>query len=460
MMMRLFGWLIVAIALSGPNNLCTASEIDTLVVLHTNDFHGYISPDGDRTAGLARIAAYFNHERARGANVLAIDGGDCVSGTPVSILFKGRPIFEAMSVAGYDAAVLGNHEFDYGWREILAYRDLANFPLLSVNARSADGKLIADAPSVMLERSGLRIGIVGVTTQRTNGMITTVGNEGISFDAEVASVGTEVASIRDKVDVLILLSHAGHKADSLLAESVDGIDLIVSGHSHSILEQPQFVRSTPIVRAGAYSSHVGHVMLQFDRNTKRILSIDGFVVPAAELPEPDSKVAVVVSKWEDRVSEQVDVTIGHTNRTWSIDEMYLLVEHILKTQSGADLVYYNKGGIRNLLHEGDITARHIWNIHPFGNRLVTFRILGKNVGGAFAKRLELLGVQIDLDQYYIVATNTFVVESARRQTHVGIAESVDVTDILIRDTVIDYIKAGKALDTVLLPARIEEEAAD
>ena len=158
MMMRLFGWLIVAIALSGPNNLCAASEIDTLVVLHTNDFHGYISPDGDRTAGLARIAAYFNHERARGANVLAIDGGDCVSGTPVSILFKGRPIFEAMSVAGYDAAVLGNHEFDYGWREILAYRDLANFPLLSVNARSADGKLIADAPSVMLERSGLRIG--------------------------------------------------------------------------------------------------------------------------------------------------------------------------------------------------------------------------------------------------------------------------------------------------------------
>jgi len=104
MMMRLFGWLIVAIALSGPNNLCAASEIDTLVVLHTNDFHGYISPDGDRTAGLARIAAYFNHERARGANVLAIDGGDCVSGTPVSILFKGRPIFEAMSVAGYDAA--------------------------------------------------------------------------------------------------------------------------------------------------------------------------------------------------------------------------------------------------------------------------------------------------------------------------------------------------------------------
>ena len=73
------------------------SAIDTLVVLHTNDFHGYISPDGDRAAGLARIATYFNRERARRSKVLALDAGDCVSGTPVSTLFQGRPIFTVMT---------------------------------------------------------------------------------------------------------------------------------------------------------------------------------------------------------------------------------------------------------------------------------------------------------------------------------------------------------------------------
>ena len=104
------------------------STIDTLVVLHTNDFHGYISPDGDRAAGLARIATYFDRERARSSKVLALDAGDCVSGTPVSTLFQGRSIFEAMTAVGYDAVTLGNHEFDYGWREILAYRDIADFP--------------------------------------------------------------------------------------------------------------------------------------------------------------------------------------------------------------------------------------------------------------------------------------------------------------------------------------------
>ena len=149
------------------------SAIDTLVVLHTNDFHGYISPDGDRAAGLARIATYFNRERARRSKVLALDAGDCVSGTPVSTLFQGRPIFTVMTAVGYDAVVLGNHEFDYGWREILAYRDIADFPLLSANARGPAGELIADAPFTTLSLEDLRVSIVGVTTQRTREITTT-----------------------------------------------------------------------------------------------------------------------------------------------------------------------------------------------------------------------------------------------------------------------------------------------
>ena len=128
-------FLHVALALLCLRAAPTFSTIDTLVVLHTNDFHGYISSDGDRAAGLARIATYFDRERAHSSKVLALDAGDCVSGTPVSILFQGRPIFEAMTAVGYDAVTLGNHEFDYGWREILAYRDIADFPLLSANAR-------------------------------------------------------------------------------------------------------------------------------------------------------------------------------------------------------------------------------------------------------------------------------------------------------------------------------------
>ena len=453
-------WLLAAVGLLCLNIDRAFSDIDTLIVLHTNDFHGYISPDGDRSAGLARIATYFNREGAGGANVLALDAGDCVSGTPVSTLFQGRPMFEVMNAVGYDAVVLGNHEFDYGWREILAYRDIADFPLLSANARDADGRLIADAASVKVIRKSLSVGIVGVTTQHTRWMTTTTGNEEISFDSEVESVRREVGSIREQVDVLILLSHAGHRADSILAESVDEIDLIVSGHSHTVLEHPHVVNGTPIVRAGAYTSHVGHVRLLYDRDSGQVLGVEGFVVPATELPDPDPEVAELVAKWEDRVSEQVDVTICHTEREWSEDDMYLLVEHILKTKSGSDLGFYNRGGLRNLLYEGKITARHIWNIHPFGNRLATVRVLGRDISGELAERLEFLGTPIDPHRLYSVATNAFVVESTRREALMGTTESAQVADVLIRDMVIDYIKTGGALDALLLPIEMGAPSAN
>ena len=432
------------------------SAIDTLVVLHTNDFHGYISPDGDRAAGLARIATYFDRERARSSKVLALDAGDCVSGTPVSILFQGRPIFTVMTAVGYDAVVLGNHEFDYGWREILAYRDIADFPLLSANARGPAGELIADAPFATLSLEDLRVGIVGVTTERTREITTAKGNEGVTFDGEIASVRSAVDSIKAHVDIVILLSHAGHSADSTLAEAVDDIDLIVSGHSHTVLDQPQIVRGTPIVRAGAYTSHVGHVQLLYDHDAGQVTKVKGFVVPAAQLPQPDPEVAAIVAKWEARVSERVDVTIGHTERNWSEEEMYVLVEHILATRSGSDLGFYNKGGVRNRLFQGKITARHIWNIHPFGNQLAIVQILGKDIGGKLSERLTATGAALDPDHLYTVATNSFVVEPSRRELLIGTAKSVQIEEVLIRDVVINYIKKGGPIDALLTPTTMEE----
>ncbi len=434
------------------------STIDTLVVLHTNDFHGYISPDGDRAAGLARIATYFDRERARSSKMLALDAGDCVSGTPVSTLFQGRPIFEVMTAVGYDAVVLGNHEFDYGWHEILAYRDIADFPLLSANARGPAGELIADAPFATLNLEDLRVGIVGVTTEKTRDITTTKGNEGVTFDGEIASVRSAVDSIKSHVDIVILLSHAGHVADSTLAESVDGIDLIVSGHNHTVLSSPQIVRGTPIVRAGAYTSHVGHVQLLYDHDAGQVTKVEGFVVPAADdrLQQPDPKVAAIVAKWEDRVSELVDITIGHTERDWSEEEMYMLVEHILATRSGSDIGFYNKGGVRNRLYQGNITVRHIWTIHPFGNQLAIVQILGKDIGGKLLERLTVAGTALDPDQLYTVATSSFVVEPPRRESFIGTAKSVQIEEDLIRDVVINYIKEGGPIDALLTPATMEE----
>ncbi|MBT4611915.1 MAG: hypothetical protein HOC05_17870, partial [Gemmatimonadetes bacterium] len=206
-------------------------------------------------------------------------------------------------------------------------------------------------------------------------------------------------------------------------------------------------RQTAIVRVGAYTSHLGHVSILRDRDTGDV-TVEGFAIPAAELPAEDPEVAALVAAWEARVSKLVDVSIGHTERSWNKRDMYTLVEYILQQHAKADAGFYNEGGIRNLLFEGEITARHLWNIEPFGNHLAVVRILGKNVVGQLAWRFKQQGKSIDPERLYTIATNSFVVEDARRETLVGVTESVEIADTLIRDILIDYVRSGAALDTI------------
>ena len=122
---------------------CTAhAELKQLVIVHTNDFHGHISEENEY-AGAARIAAFVNMVRQENNAVLVLDAGDAISGTPVSTLFKGTPIFEVLNHVGYDAATLGNHEFDHGYQQIRIFRDTIEHPLISANAYSPNGELIA-----------------------------------------------------------------------------------------------------------------------------------------------------------------------------------------------------------------------------------------------------------------------------------------------------------------------------
>ena len=136
----------------------------------------------------------------------------------------------------------------------------------------------------------------------------------------------------------------------------------------------------------------------------------------------------------------------------------MLVEHILATRSGSDLGFYNKGGVRNRLYQGEITVRHIWTIHPFGNQLAIVQIRGKDIGGKLLERLTAAGTALDPDHLYTVATSSFVVELPRRESFIGTAKSVQIEEDLIRDVVINYIKEGGPIDALLTPAEMEERS--
>ena len=415
-----------------------AGALDTVLVLHTNDLHGHISGGVDRYGGAARIGAYFRQVRAARSDVLVLDAGDCVAGTPVSTLFCGTPIFRVMSAMGYDAAVLGNHEFDYGWEHIRAFREAASFPLLAANAYSPQGELIADEPYVLVDVDGVRVGVIGVLTERTPAMTTVTGNRGLVVQPAMPVLAQLVGQIRARCDLVIVLSHLGSTADREAASTIEGIDLIVGGHDHKLFAEPLVVDGTAIVQAGCFGAFVGQVEVLVDVDGGRVESIEGRVMALRDLPEPDSEVEGLVDRWEAEVSKLVDVPIGVGVQALDIPQAARFVEGVLKEHAGADFGYYNPGGVRAGLPEGRILARHVWNIHPFGNTLATITLKGCDIGGGLLEALKNEGVQLDPDRVYAVATNSFVCE--RPALFLGKPARIEVSEELIRDIVIDHIR--------------------
>lgn len=429
--------LIVSVLMLAP----AAAEQRQLIILHTNDFHGRIKQEHE-FAGAARITALVNQVRKNNEAVLFLNAGDSISGTPVSTLFEGVPIFEVMNMMGYDASALGNHEFDHGYRQIEKFRDIATYPLLSINAYSPKGELLADAPFLIKDVAGIKVAIIGVITEQTPHMIIPLGNEGISFADPKEAVEAVVSALCGKVDVMVLLSHVGHEEELELARQTHCIDVIVGGHSHTVVDPGVMVGKTLVAQAGEYGSHVGIIKLTVDTKTNKMLRVTSALIAAKALPDPVPKVAAAVKAWTDKVADQVDYEIAQASRDYSEEELQGIFEDILTDATGAEFGFYNMGGIRDIIRKGSVTARNIWTIEPFGNNLVTIRAKGSIVRRMLGKGQDdphLLAASLDNDRTYWVATNSFIGSHVKKDEPDAVEIVYD--QALIRDVLIDHIKA-------------------
>lgn len=410
-----------------------------LVIIHTNDFHGHISEEKNY-AGAARISAFVRQQRERYPRVLFLDAGDAISGTPVSTMFHGLPIFEVMNAMDYDVGLLGNHEFDHGYKRIEKFRELAKQPLLSANALDPDGKLIGDKATHIIKVEGLTIGIIGIITDNTPNMVSPLGNEGLTFLDPETVLKEKVQELRPKVDLLVVLSHVGHEEEKALAAAVPGIDIIVGGHSHTYVETPVKIGSTYVAQAHHYGSHVGFMRLTVDTASNSITKFTGKLVPARELPEPDAAVMATVNFWEEKVADLVDVEIATSSREILPRELQGRFEKIIAEAAGADFGYYNIGGIRDAIPAGSVTARHIWNIEPFGNTLVTLTIKGSDYLTLLGREYEMHPdmASINPDKTYLIATNSYV--GAHAVKAFGEKVKIEQLGLLIRNVLIESIK--------------------
>lgn len=442
---RMVRWLLLPFLLASFTTLlhpaASLAEVRELIIVHTNDFHGHIKEEKDY-AGAARIGAFVELQRNQYPGVLFLDAGDAISGTPVSTMYKGLPIFRIMNAMKYDVGLIGNHEFDHGYRHIKKFREIANHPLLSANVFDRDHRLISDGENLLLEVNGITIGIIGLITETTPTIISPAGNEGLIFLDPVQVLKEQIKLVRPKVDLLIVLSHVGFEAEKNLAKAVHGIDLIVGAHSHTLVDPIVKVGTTYITQAHRYGTHVGFIRLSVDTEANSIAELSGGPIPASELPAPNPAILALVNFWEDKVETIVDIEIANSRREISAEELQGMFEEILAKAADADFGYYNIGGIRDKISVGPVTARHFWNIEPFENKLVTLTIKGADYLTLLTREDEAHSsiTSIEPNRIYKIATNSFIGAHAVKT----FGDDVEVQDlgILIRDLLIDHVRAN------------------
>lgn len=379
----------------------SAAETIKIRVYHTNDIHGWIMPRPDKfqkerpIGGGAALAALIARETGP---KLVLDAGDWWQGTPEGNLTKGEAVADVFNAVGYDAVVIGNHEYDDGGDALRALIAKMKMPVLSANTFGADNKLVPWVrPWIVKEVAGVKVGIFGLTTANMHRLAFPKNILGLDFRREVDAARDSVKALKKQgATVIIAVTHIGletegqkFEGDQTLAREVPGIDLIVGGHSHTFLSRPiRGENGTLIVQAGHYLIKAGRAELEIDPETKTVVaSSDELLDLWPDRVGEDPGVKAIVARHAEAVGKIFETVIATAPAPMGRepDRENALggwMSDCYRESLGVDVALQNGGGIRAELPAGPVTLRSVFNVMPFDNALVKLTLKGSELRAA------------------------------------------------------------------------------
>lgn len=420
------------------------AQVRPLTILHTNDLHAHLLPDSKQQGGFAQIAAILRRETDGCQACLVLNGGDLVQGTPVSTIYQGVPIYDLANLLGFDASVLGNHEFDYGWQKIGEFIRTARFPVVAANVADEQGRLLAPQPYVILTAGGtggIRVAVIGALTADLPNL-TTPDRYGPWRALPVAeTVARYAREVREKSDLIVVLGHLTPEEEEAILREVPEVAAVISGHPHDGLEVPREVDGRVAVRMKANGVEVGRLDLEVDMAHKTVAHSSWKRIPVNAESGRAEDVARAVEQWESKVRRIVDVRIGTAKREFTREQLKPVIEQAMAEELGTDLAFWNLGGVRDILPKGTILARHIWNIMPFDNRLLIGRFKGSQLPSSITS-----GRAIDPDREYTLAVSDFVATNQQAEMGASGLQFLQQTNRVDRDVLMDWIRKKKVLE--------------
>lgn len=395
-------------------------------ILHINDMHSRIehvaSSDGTCggraleesrcIGGAARLATAIRGRRAelqgQGVPVLTLDAGDQSQGTLFYTTYGGKAEIEMMNLIGFDAMTLGNHEFNRGPDSLAEMLATAQFPIVSGNTRVESRHPLAQhiRDHLIVESGDLKIAILGVTTPDT--VFLSSPGEMVTFDDPAAHLTAAIARLKgDGVHNIVVLSHLGFVQDQALAAAVDGISLIVGGHSHTLLSNtvegaPSYAtmvaspsgRAVPIVQAYAFSRYLGDLAVEFGEDGTVVSASGDTIELTMAAFEPAEDVAARIEELRGPIAELTATPVTELAapidgsrdncRARECEMGNTVADAMLARVSGlgATIALANGGGLRASLEAGTITLGDVLTVLPFQNKLFTMELQGSVIVAA------------------------------------------------------------------------------
>lgn len=384
------------------------SSSTVITILHTCDFHGrhmpFVVGPGSATSqtgnprqpdnrferegkigGFEALVAAVKHvRRERGEqNVLLLHAGDTFSDDLLGNLTQGEAIIRLMNSVGYDYMALGNHDFDYGVNRTRRLQELATFPMRGANViEQKSGKPLFGEPFKVFTVGDVKVGVLALGYHNTHQTTAPKNIRGLQFTDGIEVAGRYVPQLRCQVDVVVILSHQGTAVDKLLAQKVNGIDLIIGGHSHDRIHPALEVNGTKIVQAMSDTAALGEVRIKLKNNQIETVEDELHMLWADKFS--DEATATLIDEMRKPHRDQLEQIIGTAAapiaRQYKRDSPFdVLVGELLWRQTGADVALLPGVGYGITLRKGKVSREDLYTLLPHPVKVVTLKLTGKQI---------------------------------------------------------------------------------
>lgn len=383
--MKRIATLLIALAIVLGMASCQPKETK-LYVASINDMHANID-------NFPKLAYVLDSLRALYPDLLLFSSGDNRSGNPINdrCELPSRPMYELMNAVGFNLSTFGNHEWDSGVEALRDLLNLANFPFVSANVSFDDSLQIPVSPYVIIERNGLKIGVLGAIQLGLNGLPDfhpdyAPGSHFIPAEEALP----QYMWLRDTCNALFLLSHNGFEEDIELAQKFPQFDAIFGGHSHTLVDSTRIFNGVMVTQAMNKVKYLTFNTFTFDKDGKMIAK-ESQVIPISKVKNVNEKVKAMVDQYNN--NETFKKVLGYNDA--EINDCYECLGSLMadshRAMADADMAFQNYGGVRfDTLGVRPITLKDLLSLDPFDNSLIVINMTGQEI-------IDFLGVSFFTD---------------------------------------------------------------